>query len=224
VRLIRIVTKALRKDREQRYQVVKDLLLDLKSLKEELEFQAKLDHSLAPSENRAASATAAPSQTVPTAGAAPETTEVKTSVATHSFSAEVKRHKTAAVLLGAILFVATIAGIVGIYKWPGRGGTQSPGANEGATVVKTTQATYSPGLDQFPSLSPDGNSLAYTSDQKLALHFDTIRRPLRYRRRQLVPLRFDIASLRLFGQSIKHGESIMNFGRIRVVSLETPFS
>ena len=43
--LVRIVTKALRKDREERYQVVKDLLLDLKSLKEELDFQAKLDRS-----------------------------------------------------------------------------------------------------------------------------------------------------------------------------------
>jgi serine/threonine protein kinase/Tol biopolymer transport system component len=38
--LERIVAKALRKDREERYQVVKDLLLDLKSLKQELEFAA----------------------------------------------------------------------------------------------------------------------------------------------------------------------------------------
>src|SRR6185369_1269475 len=43
--LERIVTKALRKDREERYQVVKDLLLDLKSLKEEIDFQAKLNRS-----------------------------------------------------------------------------------------------------------------------------------------------------------------------------------
>jgi serine/threonine protein kinase/Flp pilus assembly protein TadD len=49
--LVRIVTKALRKDREQRYQVIKDMLLDLKSLKEEMEFQAKLDRSIAPSES-----------------------------------------------------------------------------------------------------------------------------------------------------------------------------
>jgi serine/threonine protein kinase len=35
--LERIVSKALRKDREERYQTVKDLLLDLKSLKQELE-------------------------------------------------------------------------------------------------------------------------------------------------------------------------------------------
>src|SRR5262245_48041141 len=39
--LQRIVSKALRKDREERYQGVKDLLLDLKSLKEELIYEAK---------------------------------------------------------------------------------------------------------------------------------------------------------------------------------------
>src|SRR5262245_631726 len=38
--LQRIISKALRKDREERYQVVKDLLLDLKSLKEELIYEA----------------------------------------------------------------------------------------------------------------------------------------------------------------------------------------
>ncbi|HKS09245.1 MAG TPA: protein kinase [Pyrinomonadaceae bacterium] len=37
--LTRIVTKCLKKDREERYQVVKDLWLDLKALRQELEFQ-----------------------------------------------------------------------------------------------------------------------------------------------------------------------------------------
>ena len=40
--LERIVGKALAKDREQRYQTAKDLLIDLKNLKLELEFEAKL--------------------------------------------------------------------------------------------------------------------------------------------------------------------------------------
>ncbi len=40
--LQRIVGKALRKDREQRYQHVNDLLLDLKDFKQELEIEAKL--------------------------------------------------------------------------------------------------------------------------------------------------------------------------------------
>ncbi|MBL8190675.1 MAG: AAA-like domain-containing protein [Acidobacteria bacterium] len=43
--LERIVEKALRKDREERYQVIKDFALDLKSLRLELEMEAKLKRS-----------------------------------------------------------------------------------------------------------------------------------------------------------------------------------
>jgi serine/threonine-protein kinase len=48
VELERIVSKALRKNREQRYQTVKDLLLDLQSLKQELEFERRMERSLPP--------------------------------------------------------------------------------------------------------------------------------------------------------------------------------
>jgi serine/threonine protein kinase len=41
--LDRIVTKALKKDREERYQVIKDLALDLKSLRREQEFSAEFE-------------------------------------------------------------------------------------------------------------------------------------------------------------------------------------
>src|SRR5262249_30278293 len=43
--LERIVGRALRKDREERYQSVKDFQLDLKSLQQELDLQAKLGDS-----------------------------------------------------------------------------------------------------------------------------------------------------------------------------------
>src|SRR6266404_8895187 len=43
--LERIVSKAVCKDREKRYQVVKDLALDLKSLRERIEFEDKLERS-----------------------------------------------------------------------------------------------------------------------------------------------------------------------------------
>src|SRR5262245_47600118 len=51
--LERIVAKALRKERDERYQTVKDLLLDLKSLQQNLEFEKKLERSaqrIAPAE------------------------------------------------------------------------------------------------------------------------------------------------------------------------------
>ena len=41
----RIISKALRKDREERYQTVKDLLIDLKTLKDEFSFEQKLSRS-----------------------------------------------------------------------------------------------------------------------------------------------------------------------------------
>jgi len=46
--LQRIVSKALRKKTEERYQTTNDLMLDLKHLREELEFEAKLERSIPP--------------------------------------------------------------------------------------------------------------------------------------------------------------------------------
>lgn len=52
--LLRTVEKALRKDREERYQSVKDLLIDLKDVKRDVEFEARLAHSVPSSEADAA--------------------------------------------------------------------------------------------------------------------------------------------------------------------------
>jgi serine/threonine protein kinase/TolB-like protein/Tfp pilus assembly protein PilF len=47
--LERMISKALRKDRETRYQTVKDLLIDLQDFKKVMEFQAQLQRSVRPS-------------------------------------------------------------------------------------------------------------------------------------------------------------------------------
>ncbi len=43
----RIINKTLRKDREERYQTAKDVLIDLKAVKQDLEFQKKLERTAA---------------------------------------------------------------------------------------------------------------------------------------------------------------------------------
>jgi len=48
VELERIVSKGLRKERDQRYQTTKDLMLDLQSLKQQLDFEARLERSIPP--------------------------------------------------------------------------------------------------------------------------------------------------------------------------------
>jgi eukaryotic-like serine/threonine-protein kinase len=50
--LERIVGKALRKDPDERYQTAKDLLIDLRSLSEELQFQHRLERSAPPDSSR----------------------------------------------------------------------------------------------------------------------------------------------------------------------------
>src|SRR4030095_16616383 len=55
--LERVASKALRKNRDERYQTIKDFLLDLKSLKQELEFAAKLERSTSPEIREASDAT-----------------------------------------------------------------------------------------------------------------------------------------------------------------------
>jgi eukaryotic-like serine/threonine-protein kinase len=57
--LERIVTKAVTKDREERYQTAKDLLIDLRNLKKKLEVDAEIDRT-APPELRRATSTSGP--------------------------------------------------------------------------------------------------------------------------------------------------------------------
>jgi serine/threonine protein kinase len=55
--LKRIVMKALRRNRDQRYQTVQDLALDLTRLKQQLEFEAKVEGALVSEESRELDAT-----------------------------------------------------------------------------------------------------------------------------------------------------------------------
>jgi eukaryotic-like serine/threonine-protein kinase len=115
--LIRIVNKSLRKDREERYQVVKDLWLDLKALRQELEFQAKLDRSI-PSENgdRPTAALDVAHSTAREPRLEPTETRSAINTITESLTIELKRHKIGvAVVLATVLAVVAL-GAFGIYK------------------------------------------------------------------------------------------------------------
>jgi serine/threonine protein kinase len=150
--LTRIVTKALRKDREERYQVVKDLLLDLKSLKEEIDFQARLGQS--PTALRGAGTSAAPdSQAV---SAAPITEAVKPSPTyiSQALTIELKRHRTALLLGFAVLTLLLFAGGLGLYRFLTRA---RPNHFQASSVSKITNS----GKVIDARLSPDGKYMVY---------------------------------------------------------------
>jgi serine/threonine protein kinase/tetratricopeptide (TPR) repeat protein len=102
--LERIVSKALTKDREERYQTAKDLLIDLRNLKRKLEVDAELDRT-APSESHGLLATASG----PVAPTASSTSQPAVSSAEYLFSG-ISRHKIAAGL-GAVVLLAAVVGI-----------------------------------------------------------------------------------------------------------------
>jgi serine/threonine protein kinase/Tol biopolymer transport system component len=109
--LTRIVTKCLKKDREERYQVVKDLWLDLKALKQELEFQRKANGDAPASRSAVAGE--------PTAMfAEPRATVERSGIGaiTESLSIEIKRHKFGAALAVVVIGVLLAASGFGVYK------------------------------------------------------------------------------------------------------------
>ena len=111
-----IVMKALRKDRDERYQTVKELITDLRRLKQRLEFESELERSAAPlsfSKSKLSDfpvAPTTPQQAVPT---------VEKTIS-HVSSAEylaqgIKRHKIAAAVVALLLVVASASAFY-LYK------------------------------------------------------------------------------------------------------------
>ena len=95
--LERIVTKALTKDKDERYQTAKDLLIDLRNLKRRIEVDAEIDRTVPP-EWRGTS-TAGGSAGVTASAGAPETGATQHGVSSAEYIvSEIKHHKWVAML------------------------------------------------------------------------------------------------------------------------------
>src|SRR5215468_3221755 len=106
-----IVSRALRKDRDERYQRAKDLLIDLKDYKEELAFTAKLERSVQPEKKQPV-----------TEQAAAATTGESAAVATQSSGkiilGEIKRHRFGVALTLAAIVIAAVAAFFWLNRAP----------------------------------------------------------------------------------------------------------
>ena len=116
--LDRIVTKALEKDREERYQVVKDLALDLKKLKRHMEFELDLERTVPPEDaSHAISTSSGSTQTTKASTAQTDAPSVihATSSAEYIVS-QIKTHKKVAALIAAALVIAVTAAVLFYFK------------------------------------------------------------------------------------------------------------
>src|SRR3989440_6891994 len=94
-----ITKKALRKNRDERYQSARDLLVDLRDLERELEFAARMEHSVAPSTPESTPPSNSEQATEILASGQPslitsETVAIPTNVSSAEYlTQEIKRHK-----------------------------------------------------------------------------------------------------------------------------------
>jgi serine/threonine protein kinase/tetratricopeptide (TPR) repeat protein len=114
--LQRIVGKSLCKNRDERYQTTKDLLIDLKNLREELVFEEKLERSISPDSAARAGVTtsglAASLVLSRTSGVQSEqVASVRTTSSAEYIVSQIKSHKRGASLIAAGLVVAAAAAI-----------------------------------------------------------------------------------------------------------------
>ncbi|MGI8897883.1 MAG: protein kinase domain-containing protein [Pyrinomonadaceae bacterium] len=114
--LERIVAKTLTKNREERYQTGKDLLVDLRNLKRKLEVDAEIDRT-APSELRSVASTSV-GQDMPATHSGNALATAQTSAAPAPSSAEyivsgIKQHKLAA----AVAVLAMVLGAFGLVAY-----------------------------------------------------------------------------------------------------------
>jgi eukaryotic-like serine/threonine-protein kinase len=161
--LQRILRKALRKDKEERYQTVKDLLVDLRALKQEVDFEAKLEISVPPeSRSLAAFSTIASQHSLETErdrfAHTSHVPAARSTLASAQPASRVKqgdRVKQWAVLALVAGFAAGITGLVYMYLHQ-RAQRVAPAPQH----MKITRLTTT-GKSAGAAISPDGKIVAY---------------------------------------------------------------
>src|SRR3989441_8313701 len=140
-----IVSRALRKEKEARYQTANELLTDLRELRTKVQL-AKATASETP--DRATSGTHATAASL--TGAPPSTSSAEYVVN------EIKRHKTVASVVVALALLV-LAGVgYGIYKWVAKQGKPAPTFQSAKFQRLTTS-----GRASDAAISPDGKYVAH---------------------------------------------------------------
>lgn len=158
--LQRIVSKALRKNREDRYQTIKDMWIDLKNLREELAFEAKLERS-SPPELNSAEAVA---------------TQVQPSIVTNSARAistsSLRKPRLARAVI--VTLIVVVIGIVGVKAWlssaPARSDVPPAAALERALNYWVTVQKYRDGKPYGEPFRLPGE-INFENYYRVRLHF-----------------------------------------------------
>ncbi len=108
--LQRIVRKALAKDRDDRYQTVRDLLIDLKNLRRELALQSEIGQSVSPTFESSSTSNAQAAQATKTDSLSQtaDVAEARPASSAEYIVSGIKQHKLATVIAGVVLALGII--------------------------------------------------------------------------------------------------------------------
>jgi serine/threonine protein kinase len=155
--LQRVVRRCLAKDPEERYQTIKDVSIELKEVRRELQSGARIDTTVPTSS--AASSSQPINDSDGSGAAAAQSNLPSAAPSTQVSSAEyiisgIKQHRVAAGVVGGVLVLVIAAIGIGFYKFIGGKKTAS------LPVLKLQQLTTS-GKASDAAISPDGKYVAH---------------------------------------------------------------
>ena len=199
-----IVRKALRKDREDRYQHIKDLLIDLKDCKQELEFATKLERSLPPGQTGKRDLW----QTVSTAAVETHSaTDIHTSSSAEYIVSKIKRHRLGATATLVILIGFIAVGLLAYSRYIAANSDQQ--AMDSLAVLPFTNATGDAEMEYLT----DGLSESLINNLSQVPRLKVIARSSAFRYRGKDANAEEVASALgvkgiLTGRVLRHGEDL----------------
>lgn len=150
--LQRIVRKALTKEIEERYQDIRDLRIDLKNLRRELDLEAEIHGSASPQISASALKNRSSGLTLDPAGGA----ALQATSSVEYLVDQAKRHRATALLTS----LALVSALVTVAYFLFRPAADSPFQN--LSITKLTRH----GKARYAAISPDGKYVAYVTEEE----------------------------------------------------------
>jgi serine/threonine protein kinase/Tol biopolymer transport system component len=153
-RLEEIVMKCLAKEKDERYQTAKDLLIDLRNLRRKLDVDAEIERTAAPALRSTSAAQSPGTQSAQmNAGTTASATQASTASSAEYIVTELKRHKKGVVVALAVFALAAAGLAFALYKFSAK----KPAPFQSIKVTKLTNV----GNATTAQISPNGEYVAH---------------------------------------------------------------